>query len=684
MQKYVEVVLPLAAPGTYTYILPEELQGRVGVGSRIVVPFGLKKQSVAVVLGVLENYVGDFELKAVIDVLDEAPLLLQSQLDFWQWLSYYYMCTPGEVMTAAMPAKLREKDSRGVLEKYAAKPEKTAKGAKAKAVKSQSADTAVVPEPLSEAQSAALVGIENCFEKQDVCLLHGVTSSGKTEIYTHLIEKTIAAGRQVLYLLPEIALTTQITDRLNRVFAGRMGVYHSKFSDGRRLELWHRQRSTAPFPLILGVRSSLFLPFKDLGLVIVDEEHDTSYKQQDPAPRYNARDAAIVLARRFGAKVLLGTATPSVETFHKAQTGRYGYVALTTRFGDVSLPEVLVEDVKELRRKKMMHSPLSPRLTEEVRRALQSGEQAILFFNRRGYAPVMECRSCGWTPRCTACDVSLTFHQQSGRLVCHYCGASYAVPEQCPQCEEKSLRDIGFGTEKIEAEVANLFPEARIARMDADTTKTRTAHEKIISSFQKGETNLLVGTQMVTKGLDFDRVSVVGILNADQLMSQPDFRAFERGYQLMSQVAGRAGRRGKRGKVFLQTRQAALNIIRQVAEGDYRGMYEEELAERQTFAYPPYVRLIAIYFKHREFSVTDAAARRFAELIRPHFGNKVLGPDRPAVGRVGYLHIQKILLKVEPSLPIAGVRRTLLAAREHVLAVPGLRNTNIFFDVDPY
>ncbi len=826
MPKFADVIIPLAAPGIFTYALPERFSGSVQEGSRVVVPFGQRRLYTAIVARLSDDYTGAFELKDVADVLDERLVVLPGQLEFWKWIADYYMCTPGEVMKAALPAGLKmesetlialsddcppdaclsaleerivarladgkpksvetlQKELRianllpavrmltergitaisealaqtfrprterrvrltpafstesGILDAFrltgraekqqrllaeyvelseAAAALRLGNPALLKAVgkadllKACGASDAILnglvgkgiletylhevgrlqPQKgapvvglrkLSEAQAAALEAVKASFETHGVTLLHGVTSSGKTEVYTRLIQETLARGEQVLYLLPEIALTTQITSRLGRVFGEKMGVYHSKFPDAERVEVWQKQLGTTPYPLILGVRSALFLPYRNLGLIIVDEEHETSYKQQDPAPRYNARDAAIVLARRAGAKVLLGTATPSVETFHNTRTGRYGIVTLEKRFGDVMLPEVLVEDVKELRRKKMMHSPFSPRLTAEVRRALSSGEQAILFFNRRGYAPMMACDACGWTPKCTACDVSLTLHRASNKLVCHYCGASHDIPSACPQCEEKTLRDVGYGTEKIEAAVAACFPEARIARMDADTTRTRSAHERIISGFQRGETNLLIGTQMVTKGLDFDRVSVVGILNADQLLCQPDFRAFERGFQLMAQVAGRAGRRGKRGLVVLQTRQADLPVIRQAASADYAGMFAAEMEERETFAYPPFVRLIAIYVKHRDAAVADAAAGAMAQLLRPHFGDKVLGPDRPAVGRVQHLHIRKILLKVVPELPPFGVRRTLLAARENVLAVPKLKGANIFFDVDPF
>ena len=537
---------------------------------------------------------------------------------------------------------------------------------------------------LSEEQQRAVGEIAEAWRTHRVCLLHGVTSSGKTEVYTELIHRELEAGRQVLYLVPEIALTTQLTARLGRVFGDKMGVYHSKFPDAERVELWQKQLSDAPFPLVVGVRSSVFLPFQNLGLVIVDEEHEQSYKQQDPAPRYNARDAAIVLAHQVGARVLLGTATPAIETYYNAcEVHKYGYVQMTRRFAGVELPEIVVEDVKELHRKRLMPTPFSPRLTASVREALAEGGQAILFYNRRGYSPVLSCRTCGWTPHCSACDVPLTFHQRMNRLVCHYCGAIYDVPRQCPQCEDTELRDVGYGTEKMEAAVHACFADARTARMDLDTTRTRAAYERIINDFQHGQTNLLVGTQMVTKGLDFDGVRVVGILNADQALNVPDFRAYERAYQMLSQVAGRAGRRGRRGLVILQTRQAKLPLIQQVVAGDYEAMYRTQTAERRAFGYPPYTRLIYIYVKHRDEPTCISAAQYLGNLLRPHFERALLGPDRPAVGRIQRLFIRKLLLKVRPDLPAAGVRHTLAVAAEMTRTVQAFKAVQIYFDVDP-
>lgn len=827
MDTFADILLPLALPGSFTYLLPAPMVGKVDVGYRVIVPLGKRKYYTGIVVRVYQReWEKKMEYKSVAEVVDRTPLILPRQLDFWRWICSYYLCTPGEVMKAAMPSGLKlesetcvrknedfvetvpltdreqqllallspqegrkidelskalggvgllpavrrlveagavvveEKMGRAfqprtevhvrlapqyfgeaqlsalldtlhrtprqtelllayldlsgyvsaqtlgnpALLKEVSRRElmrKVAGGEAALAalrrkgileayafevarLRTPVAQPGWEQRPLSEAQQRAADAILASFRQQEVCLLHGVTSSGKTEIYIQLIQRELEAGRQVLYLVPEIALTTQLTTRLGRVFGNKMGVYHSKFPDAERVELWQRQLTDRSFPLILGVRSSLFLPFRRLGLVIVDEEHETSYKQQDPAPRYHARDAAIVLARQYGAKVLLGTATPALETYYNAcRLGKYGYVPLTTRFGEVQLPEIVVEDVKELRRKKLMKTPFSPRLTEEVHKALEEGGQVILFHNRRGYAPVIECRTCGWTPHCSCCDVSLTLHQRINKLVCHYCGNAYELPRQCPNCGDTELRDIGYGTEKIEAAVAACFPEARIARMDLDTTRSRSAYENIIADFQAGKTNLLIGTQMVTKGLDFDKVRVVGILNADQMLSLPDFRAYERAYQMMSQVAGRAGRRGRRGLVILQTRQPQLPVVDQVVANDYEGMFNAQWVERDEFHYPPSVRIINIYLKHRDLRTCEAAALAYAQLLRPHFGDSLLGPDRPAVGRIQLLYIRKLMLKVEPKLPAQGVRRTLLAARSALLDTPAYKSVNLYFDVDP-
>lgn len=537
--------------------------------------------------------------------------------------------------------------------------------------------------PLSGAQQKAFDEICRCFLSKPVCLLHGVTSSGKTEIYIRLIREQLAQGHQVLYLLPEIALTTQITTRLRRIFGNEMGVYHSKFPDNERVEIWKKQRSSQPYNLIVGVRSSLFLPFNNLGLIIVDEEHETSYKQQDPAPRYNARDTAIVLASVFKAHVLLGTATPSFESYKNAKEGKYGLVELQHRFGDVQLPVIEVADVKELIRTKQMKPPFSPRLEEEITQALSRHEQVILFQNRRGYAPVVECATCGWTPTCDTCDVSLTYHQETHQLVCHYCGKTYPMPTVCPACESHDLRSWGYGTEKIEEEVHKRFPQARTARLDFDSTRSRTAYEKTINDFAVGKTDILIGTQMVSKGLDFNNVRVVGILNADTMLSQPDFRSFERSFQMMSQVAGRAGRRGKQGYVILQTKHADYTVISQVVGNDYEAMYQEQMAEREQFHYPPFYRLFYIYLKHRDERTVAEAADILGRMLRQTLGDRILGPDKPAVSRLQLLYIRKIALKAENGISAQKLRGYLLEIMQKLKALPTFSGLQIYFDVDP-
>lgn len=537
--------------------------------------------------------------------------------------------------------------------------------------------------PLNEHQQQAYRSILESFQSKNVCLLHGVTASGKTEIYIHLIEETLRQGKQVLYLLPEIALTTQITERLQRVFGSRLGIYHSKFPDAERVEIWQKQLSDNGYDLILGVRSSIFLPFRNLGLVIVDEEHENTYKQQDPAPRYHARNAAIVLAAMYGAKTLLGTATPSVETWHNATTGKYGLVELKERYKAIQLPEIVPVDIKELHRKKRMNGPFSPLLLQHIREALEQKEQVILFQNRRGFAPMIECNTCGWVPKCKNCDVSLTYHKGLNQLTCHYCGYTYQLPRVCPACEGTDLRNRGFGTEKIEDDIQILFPEARVARMDLDTTRTRTAYERIIADFEQGKTDILIGTQMVSKGLDFDHVSVVGILNADTMLNYPDFRAYERAFQLMAQVAGRAGRKNKRGKVILQTKSIDHPIIPQVIANDYESMVGGQLAERQMFHYPPYYRLVYVYLKNRNETLLDLMAQTMATKLRTIFGNRVLGPDKPPVARVQTLFIRKIILKIETNAPMARARELLVQVQKEMMAEDRFKSLIVYYDVDP-
>ena len=539
-------------------------------------------------------------------------------------------------------------------------------------------------QPLSEAQQDAMNKIGVQFMGKNVVLLHGVTSSGKTEIYIHLIQKAIEEGRQVLYLLPEIALTVQMTRRLQRVFGSRLGIYHSLYSDAERVERWKKQISDNPYDVILGARSAVFLPFSRLGLVIVDEEHETSFKQQDPAPRDHARSAAIMLARMYdGAKVLLGTATPSMESYNNALTGKYGYVSLTTRYKDVALPDIHVVDIKDLYRRKMMRGPFSPELLDAMRAALKQHKQVILFQNRRGFAPMVECKVCGWVPKCKNCDVSLTYHRSMNVLTCHYCGYTYAVPHQCPNCESTELLGRGYGTEKIEDRVRELFPDARIARMDLDTTRSAGAYQRIIGDFSSGRTDILIGTQMISKGLDFSGVTVVGILNADTMLNYPDFRAYEHAYMMLTQVSGRAGRRGERGLVILQTKSPDLPVIQQVVSGDFKTFASDLMEERRMFHYPPFYHLVYVYLRYRNEPVVESAAIEMASRLRQQFGERVLGPDKPAVARVKTESIRKIVVKLEQGIDLALARRCMSASRTALLQDKRYAAMSVFFDVDP-
>lgn len=539
-------------------------------------------------------------------------------------------------------------------------------------------------QPLSPAQKAAENSIQKQFNEKNVVLLHGVTSSGKTEIYIHLIKKAIDEGKQVLYLLPEIALTVQMTRRLQNVFGSRLGIYHSKYSDAERVEIWKKQLSSEPYDVILGARSAVFLPFTRLGLVIVDEEHETSFKQQDPAPRYHARSTAIMLARMYeGAKVLLGTATPSMESYHNACTGKYGYVQLTTRYKDVAMPEIRVVDTKDLYHRKMMRGAFSPDLLEAMRTALRNKKQVLLFQNRRGFAPMVECKVCGWVPKCKNCDVSLTYHRSMNLLTCHYCGYTYPVPKQCPNCESTELLGRGYGTEKIEDRVRELFPEARIARMDLDTTRSAGAYGRIIDDFSCGRTDILIGTQMITKGLDFSGVTVVGILNADTMLNYPDFRAYEQAFQMLSQVSGRAGRRDERGLVILQTKSADLPVIQQVVAGDFQTFARDLLEERSMFRYPPFYHLVYVYLRHRNEQLVDSAAIEMASRLRQAFADRVLGPDKPAVARVKTESIRKIVIKLEQGINLPLARQCMAEARTQLLQDKRYAAMTVFFDVDP-
>ena len=536
---------------------------------------------------------------------------------------------------------------------------------------------------LNEAQQEAYNQVLMQFMKKNVVLLHGVTSSGKTEIYIHLILKALQDHKQVLFLLPEIALTVQIMERLQRVFGSRLGIYHSKYSDAERVEIWKKQVSACPYDIIIGARSAALLPFKNLGLVIIDEEHETSYKQQDPAPRYHARSAAIMLASMYGAKTLLGSATPCMETYTNAKNGKFGYVRLDKRYKDIALPKIEVVDVKDMTRRKMMKGPFSPRLLEAIQESLDNNKQVILFKNRRGFVPIVECQDCGWIPKCEHCDVSLTMHKNTNLLTCHYCGYTYAIPKVCPKCGGIHLRGRGFGTEKIEDQIMELFPEAKVARMDLDTTRTKNAYARIIEDFAYGKTNVLIGTQMITKGLDFDRVQLVGILDADSMLNYPDFRAYEHSYMMLQQVSGRAGRKGKQGLVILQTKSADLPVIEQVAANDSKTFYEDLDEERRLFNYPPYTRLIYVYLKHQHDNVVESAALMLGSILRGWFGERILGPDKPAVARVKSMCIRKIMIKLENGIGQKKVREYLRMAQKQILQDKQYAALQIFYDVDP-
>lgn len=539
------------------------------------------------------------------------------------------------------------------------------------------------PFPLADFQKQAMADIYRQFAEKHVVLLHGVTSCGKTEIYIHMIQKALAEKKQVLYLVPEIALTTQLTVRLKLVFGNKLGVYHSKFSDAERVEIWDNLLNNKGYEVIVGVRSSIFLPFRQLGLVIVDEEHETSYKQFDPAPRYHARNAAIVLAQMHGAKTLLGTATPSLESYFNAQTGKYGFVEINTRFKEIELPEILVVDTKEAYRKKQMQGHFTPLLLEKITQALAGREQVILFQNRRGYAPYLECKGCAYVPKCKNCDVSLTVHKYLNKLTCHYCGHTENLPQICPVCNTPNLENKGFGTEKVEQEIRSFFPEARTVRMDFDTTRGKNSLEKIIGDFESGRIDILVGTQMVTKGLDFEKVSLVGILNADNMLNFPDFRSHERAFQMMAQVSGRAGRKYKRGTVVLQTSNPAHPIISQVIRNDYAAMFRTQLAERKQFRYPPYFRLIEITLRHRDVHVLNKASREMAAAMVKIFGKRVMGPNIPMIGRIQNFYIKNILLKLENKISPDQAKKYLQSITDTILATEGFKSVRISLDVDP-
>lgn len=820
MNRFADVILPLPLYRYFTYRIPDEMQGRLRQGHRVVVSFGRSKFYTAIVVALHDMEPQGYEVKEIATLLDDEPIVLRTQLNFWQWIAEYYLCSVGDVYKAALPSGLKlesetsltinndyeedvdnrlterevvllqtlagqgrltvqelekatglrntlpvlrrlvEREAVFVTERmrvnYKPKTEVCVrltfeqgnhealraafdlvgrakqqevlllsfldlshfmqKGCYVEVSRSELLARADVSPAvlaglvnkgvmetykrevsrfvplvhrsvelprLSDEQSRALGEIYGSLGDKSVSLLHGVTSSGKTEIYIHIINNILQQGRQVLYLVPEIALTTQLTERLQRVFGDKLLIYHSRFSDNERVEIWYKMLRSREPRVVLGVRSSVFLPFHDLGFVIVDEEHEPSYKQYDPAPRYHARSTAIVLAGMYGAKVLLGSATPSIESYYNALTGKYGLVELLVRYSNNPLPDVRTIDMREQRRRRQVKGNFSQALIDAMQGALKREEQIILFQNRRGFAPMVECRECAWIPKCTQCDVSLTYHKRDNRLVCHYCGYSCEIPHVCPACLQATIEVRGFGTERIEEDVEEMFPDVKMARMDLDTTRSRNAYQEIIDDFASGKSKILVGTQMVTKGLDFDRVSVVGILSADTMLSFPDFRAYERAFQMMSQVAGRSGRGKSRGEVLLQTSQPELPIIGQVIAHDYIGMYQEQILQRQQFGYPPFTRLVYIYLKHRDEAVLDTLSQQYATLLRKVFGERVLGPDNPPVARIQSLYIRKIMLKVEIAASMSQVKDLLRKIYENSLADSRFKQLVLYYDVDP-
>ncbi len=819
---FADVLVPVPIMGSFTYRVPAEMSDTLSVGHRVIVPFGRKKFYTGIVTGLSNIGPEDYEVKDIAFQLDSRPVVRHPQLKFWQWVADYYLCTPGEVMRAAMPAGLKVESetfimpnpdyeerederlnqrelavmelllgtdkkmpldviakktgfanivsvansllakeavmiSENLVERYRSRKETYVRlailkgdsdalhkvfdsvksgGKQEKAllalielsgfmrqggelnevtrtelIERAAVTTTVVAAMakkgiveiytkevnrfsysglvsgklpvLTDAQGAALDAVHKSWLEHDVTLLHGVTSSGKTELYIHLIDYVIRNGRQALYLVPEIALTTQLTGRLQRVFGDKVVIYHSKFSDNERVDLWKKLLDSSEPCVVIGARSSVFLPFASLGLVIVDEEHESAYKQQDPAPRYNARDAAMVLASMHGAKTLLGSATPSIETYYKATTGRFGLVELTERFEGMKLPEMRVIDMSDARKKGLVSGTFAFETERLVNESLKRGEQSILFINRRGYAPIARCKLCGYVPKCNNCDVSLTYHRHVDKLVCHYCATPYAVPDVCPACQEPGIEVLGYGTERVEEEVESLFGNATIARMDLDTTRSKDSYENIIDSFSKGKSQILVGTQMVTKGLDFDRVSTVGVVNADSVINFPDFRSAERAFNMIEQVAGRAGRRNDNGVVAIQTYNPSHPVLSFLLQHDYKGFYQHELAERRQYNYPPFVRVIYIYLKHRDQAAVSAMSFEYAARLRELLGNRVSGPDEPYVARVQSMYIRRIMLKIENNASITKVKKLLNDVRIEMTNRKLLSGAVLYYDVDP-
>ena len=819
MPKFAETLLPLAIPGTYTYRIPEGM--RLSIGMRVLVPFGRKKIFTAIITSLHDREPRGYDVKEILGTLDDKPILRHPQLEFWQWIADYYLCSMGEVYKAAVPSGLKVESettisvnpdfeesepgqlsdrervildftaqrgrvqineiakatgfktvernvshlldmdalhvSERVVDNYRPKTEacvrltvardneeklheffdqlkrapkqeslllayldmsrwlqsgETREVSKENLLKRAGVSSAVLheavkrglfeiykkeinrfddlgsileePPTLSDEQRRAYDEIHHSMREHAITLLHGVTSSGKTSVYMHLIADALRLGKQVLYLVPEIALTTQLTRRLRRVFGDKLLIYHSKFSDNERVDIWKKLLNSSEPCVVIGVRSSVFLPYSNLGLIIVDEEHDSSYKQQDPAPRYNGRNAALVLAQMHGAKTVLGSATPAIEVYYLALQGRYGLVKLLTRYGDIKMPEVKVIDTIAARKRREMHGLFSNELIASCRKALQDNEQVILFQNRRGYSPIVRCKECGWVPKCENCDVSLTYHKHNNSLVCHYCGYTIPLPDLCPACRLPGIEIVGYGTERIEDDIDAVFPGEKISRMDLDTTRSKNSYDRIIDEFSQHRTNILVGTQMVTKGLDFNAVSIVGILNADTMINFPDFRSHERAFDMLEQVSGRAGRAHKQGQVIIQTNQPDHDVIKFVQAHDYEGFYQHELNDRQQFGYPPFTKVINIYLKHRDDATVGELAVRYCGLLHQVFGTRVLGPMAPFVARVQNLYIRQITLKMETAASMAKVKKILRDLYEQMIAADArMKTVKLYYDVDP-
>ena len=821
--RFAQVIIPLAVEGTFTYAVPRSTRGKIIPGNRVLVPFGKKRIYSAVVRSLTSAPPEGFTPKEILEILDDTPHVLSTQLQLWDWMSSYYMCHPGEIMRAALPSGLRpESESRvrinsdyeddGSLDRHerllfevvkdqgevtmgdlemtgiSEKPLKVLKqlvekgaveinefvrtlvrkkrvsyivlsdaldredalhqaldqlaraprqktlmerylqlagteetgesslveksklqeqpgdaGALSTLIKKglleqvnreelkkgggRAGETVRTPFTLNLEQSGALDAIKSQFKQHQTVLLQGVTSSGKTELYVHLIREQLDQGKQVLYLLPEIALTTQIIERMQEVFGSQIGVFHSRFSDSERVHVYRNLLGITdekPYGMVIGVRSAIFLPFDRLGLVIIDEEHETTFKQHDPAPRYHARDSAQVLALFHGAKVLMGTATPSFESLYNARTNKYGYAAIQGRFGEVEKPEIILANTREATHKKQMVSHFTPLLVEGIREALKEGEQVILFQNRRGYSHYIVCNECGEIPKCKRCDVSLTYHRFSRKLECHYCGHKENMPGACPSCAATSMTMKGFGTEKIEDEIPLVFEGIRVGRLDTDTARSQKGYEKVIREFAQGRLDVLIGTQMISKGLDFENVSLVGILDADSMLHFPDFRAFERSFQLISQVSGRAGRRKKRGRVIVQTMDPEHPVIQYINNDDYDSLYMEQMEERQLFGYPPFTRMIRISFRHRIPSILDGATDLVGKRLKEIFSSRVFGPQYPTVRKVHNTFIKQIILKIEREASVEKAKELLGTVLDEVLKNEVYRSIRVAVDVDPY